>query len=428
MQKKEMLCELLGLTEIELAYESINTEFKQIECKVESTKQSLEFIKSNIGTINYTQQDYLKVEQDQIQAQNELVQIQTKLSSLTTDNTAINELRQKANTLQATIKEINKAKQDSMIASSENQTIKRQVITLNEEINVLKANICPTCKQKFDKGQDLIDRKSADINSLLERMQANIGKIKEYEDVCMGVNSMQEAYDNTLKQIGEFNSPISDLQNSVRVAENNLSNIKYNLSNIKNAMQQKLNNQNKALDLQNEIDTNNKKLNELKYAAQLISREGFLSVIFDEILKDIQNRSNELIVEIPNISNYSLIIDSTSITQKGTTKKGITTKLLFNGKEINIKSVSGGQICALELCTDLAVAEAIKRRSGSNLGWVVMDEAMDNLDLPNKKAAIGVIRNKIQGQIIIIDHMTEIQSGIEKNIEVIFDGNSSSVI
>lgn len=101
--------------------------------------------------------------------------------------------------------------------------------------------------------------------------------------------------------------------------------------------------------------------------------------------------------------------------------------MIKDGEEIPVKSLSGGQQCSLELCTDLAVSESIRSRSGSPIGWLCLDEAMDGLDIENKKAALDVIRQKISGMVLIIDHSTEIKEGFEKVINVEFDGRSSRV-
>jgi DNA repair exonuclease SbcCD ATPase subunit len=165
----------------------------------------------------------------------------------------------------------------------------------------------------------------------------------------------------------------------------------------------------------------------LKLASSALSRSGFLGSIFDEILKEIEMRSNDLIGQVPNISSFGLKVGSTSTTKAGKVNRSISSKIFKDGREINVRAVSGGQQCGLELCTDLAVSESIRARSGSNLGWIMLDEAMDGLDIEPKRAALDVIKSKINGLIIVIDHATEIQEGFEKIVEVVYDGRESII-
>ena len=99
-----------------------------------------------------------------------------------------------------------------------------------------------------------------------------------------------------------------------------------------------------------------------------------------------------------------------------------------SGKKISIKAVSGGQACSIELFSDLATSETIRLRSGSPLGWIALDEAMDGLDVEPKQEALEVIRKNVRGQIFVIDHSTEIKEGFEKVIEIEYDGRESYVV
>ncbi len=85
-------------------------------------------------------------------------------------------------------------------------------------------------------------------------------------------------------------------------------------------------------------------------------------------------------------------------------------------------------MASAELCTDLAVSETVRARSGSKLGWVALDEAMDGLDVETKLAALDAIRSKVDGLLIVVDHSTEIKENFDKVIEVEYDGRCSYVI
>jgi DNA repair exonuclease SbcCD ATPase subunit len=166
----------------------------------------------------------------------------------------------------------------------------------------------------------------------------------------------------------------------------------------------------------------------LELSSKILSREGFLSVIFDEVLADVEARSNNMIARIPNISSFTISIITSSLNKSGKTEKKIKILIYKNGREVSLKNLSGGQLCALELCTDFAVRECIRLRSGSPFGWVCLDEAMDGLDVETKKPALEMLTEMVTGQLLIIDHSTEIKEGFESIITVEYDGKFSRIL
>jgi DNA repair exonuclease SbcCD ATPase subunit len=164
-------------------------------------------------------------------------------------------------------------------------------------------------------------------------------------------------------------------------------------------------------------------------SAKVLGRNGFLGTIFDEILYDIQHRCNEMIAFLPNASQFAISISSDKVTKtKGTAKKEIAVNITKDGKDVSIRSLSGGQQCSLELCADLASAEAIKSRSGSLFNWICLDEAMDGLGSEEKQAALDMLKQRASGLILIIDHSSEVKEIFTKVIEIEYDGRESRVI
>jgi DNA repair exonuclease SbcCD ATPase subunit len=217
-------------------------------------------------------------------------------------------------------------------------------------------------------------------------------------------------------------APVQDALNALNIARDTLS----RLANAKAASDKA---KMRCVELKMSIQASEKRAALLRHAVAVTGRSGFMSEIFDEILSEIEVRANDLMVYMPNVSTYSMVISSVSSTKAGAIKKTISTKVLRNtGQEVDPKDLSGGQQCSIELSTDLAVAEAIRARSGSPLGWIALDEAMDGLDVEPKKAAIEAIRQKTRGLVIIIDHATEIKESFDSVIQIEYDGKESRVL
>jgi len=77
---------------------------------------------------------------------------------------------------------------------------------------------------------------------------------------------------------------------------------------------------------------------------------------------------------------------------------------------------------------DLAVSETIRARTGTNLGWIILDEALEGLGVVEKQSALDMLKQKIKGTVLVIDHSTEVKEGFDKIISIMFDGRTSHVI
>jgi len=202
---------------------------------------------------------------------------------------------------------------------------------------------------------------------------------------------------------------------------------KSNLSNLISVRNQQKELKNKIDSSLVELDEASEQLVIIKHSASLLSRTGFLGVIFSEVLKSIEISANELISFMPNINMLTLKLSSSTTTKTGKVNQKIEKSVMMDGKQVSIDSLSGGQRASLELCTDLAVSEAIRGRFGVDLGWVALDEAFDGLDVNTKMAALEIIKSKVNGLLIVVDHSSEIKEVFDKVVEVTFDGRQSKV-
>jgi len=264
--------------------------------------------------------------------------------------------------------------------------------------------------------------KAEDISNLLDSMKSNIALINSAAQLINPQHKAQMEESRQLYQIkiGEVSAPVGSATQSYNLAVSNLDNLnrmkKMNSSYVEQLSSQEI--ELKGLDIEVHL---------LDHCVKIIGRQGFLGGIFDEVLSEIKMRTNDLMVYMPNINTFSLDVSSTSVTQTGKVNKKINTVMYKDGMPKSLKSMSGGQQVASELCADLAVSETIKSRSGSRLGWVGLDEAMEGLDVETKIAALDAIKSKVDGLLIIVDHSTEIKESFDMVIDVQFDGKRSWV-
>jgi len=278
----------------------------------------------------------------------------------------------------------------------------------------------PTCQREWEKSNNLKELKESNKKALLDKMQVNLSVIKNAQTALLSEFPLIEERQRLSQLIGEKKAPVDAMRQTVAMAKSNLSNLMYHLTADNN-------NKQRLVLAQEELQKLKDKKITITSAVEIIGRNGFLGSIFDEVLIEIESRINEMLLQIPNVSTFTIGISSTSMTKAGNAKKSICTVLYKDGKEISIKSLSGGQMCSLELCADLAVRETICSRAGTNLGWLALDEAMDGLDIESKSAALDIVKLKVNGLVLVVDHSTEVKEGFEKVVEVEFDGRCSRV-
>jgi exonuclease SbcC len=329
-------------------------------------------------------------------------------------------LQQQNDQVRFEIQRSNQMISQAAVAESDNNTIRSQLAAIDQESEILRNNICPTCKREWDRGQDRLDHLAATKKNLIDKARGNVTVIESVKPVREALPRLIAQSEALVNQMGQMKAPIDDALRNAQSAT---------------SLVQQLTSQSNMYDkLSLGITEAKGRVGALRadadvaaHASEMLSRNGFLSVIFDDVLREIEYRANQMVGKIPNVATLSLSISSTHNTKAGTTKKTISVKVIKDGEEVPVKALSGGQQCSLELCTDLAVSESIRSRSGSPIGWMCLDEAMDGLDIENKRAALDVIRQHVTGTVLMIDHSTEIKEGFEKVINIEFDGRASRV-
>lgn len=159
----------------------------------------------------------------------------------------------------------------------------------------------------------------------------------------------------------------------------------------------------------------------------LIGREGFLGSIFDEVLAEIGDETNQLLASVSNTRQCTLRFASETTTQKGTVKKEIKPVVTIHGHEAPMASgLSGGMYTVVELAVDLALGAVISRRSGVCPGWLILDESFDGLGAVEKESAMEILQRYAQDRlVIVIDHTSEFQGMFSQCVTIEYkDGDS----
>lgn len=413
-EKKNLLREMLQLTEIDEAYERIKLEHDSNKFKIDALDRELQFLNQNVNSWSINENEYEELKNSYIKCQQEIDSIKNNKSLL--------EGTQRLNVLRSEISDVTQLINQVSVKKQQNSDISLRIKSMQNEIKMMEEEKCPTCMQFWSTGAiNAADQRKTSMSILIKQLEENSKIISKHEEFLNKLNLLTNEYDEISIKTGGESRRAKELLEKSNILKNNIkimADQKNKFDSIKNDITEK---QKTKSNLENDIS-------KYQHSLKILSNQGFLGYIFDELLQELENRVNTLICDIPNLSTFSVSIESSQTAKNGNIKNNITIKIQKLGKEMSIKNLSGGQICALELCFDLAISEIIRNRSGIKFNWVALDEAMDGLDIETKRCAIDTIKKNINGLIIIVDHSTEIKESFEKNINVEFDGKNSYIV
>lgn len=415
-ENKEFLTKVLGLDSIETASDLFSKQVSDAELKVQLLQASISQLEGSIKSSEVPESSLTEAEFAINVANHRVADIKAGIGASV-------DVRIEISNIDAELSKLSKIKYEYESAKNQNVQARRNIETFQKEIVHLESGKCFTCNQTWNTAQSLIEKNKSSISSLIQSMKSNLTVISAAEPLLS-----PEIAQKLSSRKAELHEYLGKLAAPLRDAEQSLNSANANHQNIRRMMDLHQGYKKQLLSKQDELKLVQVNSHVSQHCLDVLGRQGFLGNIFDEVLSEIKMRTNDLMAYMPNINTFSIDVSSSSVTQAGKVNKKIKVSMFKDGLEKSIKTLSGGQLGSTELCTDLGVSETIRKRSGSNLGWVALDEAMDGLDVEAKLAALEVIKTKVDGLLIIVDHSTEIKEAFDSVIEVEYDGKRSYVI
>lgn len=149
---------------------------------------------------------------------------------------------------------------------------------------------------------------------------------------------------------------------------------------------------------------------------QMLGRDGFLGVIFDEVLTEIATQANEILAKLSNTAHISVYFRSEST--KG--KKSIAPVFVVSGHETTRSAgLSGGMGTSADLAVDLGVAAVVEARLGSAPGWFCLDETFNGMPRNTKESALEILQEFAKDRLVlVVDHGSEMKEMFGKVLTV----------
>ena len=370
--------------------------------------------------------------------------------------------------------------------------IEREISRLSKELAALENDICPTCTRQWDKAQekklDIQKQVASQMEKLEAVTQAQLAltaakeklealpyptpnpSIEKFAAVESKLNQdiatekqkqisqaqvvMAERQANLLTLEGAVRTiendllkaeteartvtkfKVDDIDKDIALQDNELSHVNAQISDYQQGLKMtefKLKNYTVVIAKEaaaraayEEVDT---KIRAEKDYQLLIGREGFLGSIFDEILAEISDETNETLRSVANTRGCTVRFKSENLTQKGTVQKKIVPVVTINGHETTLEAgPSGGMGSVIELAVDLALGNVISRRTGISPGWLILDECLEGLDTVCKESCMDILGKYAENRLVmVVDHNTEFKALFSQVITVRYKDGVSTI-
>lgn len=249
-----------------------------------------------------------------------------------------------------------------------------------------------------------------------KKMELTLGPQQEAQELINAINLKRTVTVTRIKSLGEQLQTVNALNQKLMQAR------QFAEATIK-ANEKRLEEQ------QRMIAAKAADLNAEKDFLALMGRDGFLGVIFDDVLREIETEANERLGRLANVSHVTIQFKSEIETQKGTVQKKITPVVYVNGVEARLRSgLSGGMYTSVEGVVDLAVMSVVQRRTGALPGFLFLDESFNGQGNATKEAAMEVLREYGNEKlVVVIDHNSEFKEMFTQFIDVTFKDGKSEI-
>lgn len=492
-KKKEFLTQILGLTSFEDAIEvsekaekTLAMMLATLENKLNNSKQELEGVLSTaVPTMNNTESMYLERDRLEVEISDADAKLANLLQSTTEQKMAAGEDEQvtKLRQLQEVVGiQKQKALDDNRVRFQQHQAVQevlrrklqditrqeQNVLTMRAELVKLRSQLvsmesgkCPTCSQSWvaaptDTIRATIANYEAQLKAVVdfagERQKTEMALREPFsqdpaiEELRTLQGQLDQQLENRLLELtrepmavlreatnrinaekATAQKQLSNLLELIRTAEESNRTMK---AFVKSLEDRKARLQATVDSLQKEVDVTTAELNAERDFQHLLGREGFLGVIFDEVLAEIEAEANLRLAKLANVSHVTIQFKSETETSKGTTKRTITPIFNVGGHEAKLRSgLSGGMRTSVYGAVDLAVVSVVQRRTGSMPGFLFMDEAFNGQGNVTKEAAMEVLqeygREKL---VVVIDHSSELKEYFSQQIRVVQQDGESSIV
>jgi exonuclease SbcC len=429
--KKDFLLQIVDLEQFTTIKDLITQEIKTLSSNLKKVDDELLIIETKRRTLSQNKRDVGLVQQeidkcDVIQARieqeiNSLSEIEmpdnTQFTKIMADIAAkkskFDEIKVNINTLRAQYNTLSRSKKKASTIDSKNcPHCSGEIVVINGSL-VDAGNISQQNK--------LIQEENLSIDDqLLVILQQINGLESEYSRISELIVLEQKVRDKQNERTTKYNQA-KDRKNELLVSKASLSNKKIFLEKELNSVAQ-IDRQLDQLTLSATSYTQQKtailaELDELSAAASVVAPSGAPAYVLDMVIEQINESVAAYIEQIWVNASYSLL--SYKENKNGDVKAKFSERIMINGTERTLGSLSGGELCCLSLAVDLAINDVVSNTCGIVINPLILDEPFDGMDAANRERAITMLsRVAVNKEIWIIDHNSEAKAMFSKVVRI----------
>ena len=493
-EKKTFLTQILNLDSLEVAVEAAEARVKQLQPDLDNKIKELDVLSSNLEMLKSqvlpellsSSEIQAKLEETQgslVSVANKIKHLQIEAKEIAIKEVDSPEIKTLEEALQAArfyISEAvaaDKVKEQAFRAKQEviRQTLKTISYKEATKVSVIQdiaknkkalektlTGACPTCERTWDEAK----AKAEELQKVILNLQAHLESLgwtedkvkleaeaKEYFSADPTISKLKDTADEIENSIrtkrveatsassSKYRDLLSELNTKKAVLENEQKNLQAQIHGINQQntstdtiLSQHQRNLKKTQENQ-EVASNSIKSLKTEVCAEkdfvaLMGREGFLGVIFEEVLQEIEAEANTRLSKLANVSGVTIQFKTESVSQKGVVKRSITPTVSIGGNEAKLgAALSGGMKTSVELVVDLALTSVIQRRTGRLPGFMILDEVLTGLGAVSAEGALEVLKQESEDKLVImIEHGSEFKEFFSETVEIRYTDGQSEVI
>lgn len=253
--------------------------------------------------------------------------------------------------------------------------------------------------------KDILEKDKIE-NNLLKLKSKKSELLAEYSDAYMRKSELRNLIDRRSQQILSLNEKLEKQAESLKKIED----------------AKKL-----ATTLSNKITQLNAEILVYEAVSSALSPTGAPAYVIDSII----DRFNEKVSQYVSLvwPNASYTLQSYRENKTGDIKAKFSDKLMIQGTESSIGSLSGGELRCLSLAVDFAIIDVVESVFGISINPIILDEPFEALDSLNRERVIEVLETiSADRQIYVIDHATEAKSMFSSIIKIEKKNGVSSIV
>jgi DNA repair exonuclease SbcCD ATPase subunit len=426
--KKQFLLQLLNLEEFSLCKKRADENVQRLLAECSHAHTQVTVAQSKIDALSEALLD-----EDTVQLE---------MASLTDSRQALLlALKQQETVPRPDLAKFQKLEDDVLAKKSEFTRLRAQREMLRTQWDTLgrkmrpfnAAEACPTC------GTELDNTHARSVHEAeMARLQGERQVIKQQMDTIdsslMGEAKISELgvkiRDRKRQESAEFeraNLMRVDLNAKIRSVDSSIDILTKKLNDNAALSARVASLREKQVQLQAQVAQLSEEVEVQKTVASIYSPTGAQAYVLDSAV----GLFNERIAKYVGIlwGNLTYELQSYKENVRGEVTAKFSESIVMDGRPISLGSLSGGELRALSICTDMALLDLLEQQFGIHMSPIIFDEAFDGLDAGGKEFALELIKElALDRQVVVIDHASEMRAAFDKVIRVEKRNGVSSVI